>query len=119
MEGWGACRVAATPFPLNSLIRLALMNRYLLLGVSVIALMSVVSVFTDESDPEYAYIGVAHDINETANGYTFTIDVSTGCIRCFAYTEPVDLGCYGVRGSMSSDGTMFFISSMHLLDEQD
>lgn len=88
------------------------------IGLAVVVLVGSFLVLSDEDVVEYDYTGIIHGIKETTNGFTFYIDVSNGdSIRCFSKEEPADLGYYGVCGSLSDDGTIFFVSHMYCLDE--
>lgn len=93
-----------------------MVNRYVILAVSIISLVSVIMVFTDDGEDSFDHTGIVHDIRASTSGFTFEIDVSTGTLRCFSYESPVEMGHYGIRGSASD--TMFFVSSMECLDEQ-
>ncbi len=92
-------------------------RNYILLGISVVAILSMFVIFSDDDTGSYDYTGIAYDIHSTASGFRFYIQTGSGeSFRCFSYNEPADLGYYGIRGSFSEDGSMFFISSMHCLD---
>ena len=74
-------------------------------------------VFSDEDIVEYDITGIVHDIRETTNGFTFTIDTSNGdSKKCFSREMPRELGYYGICGNYSDDGTIFFISHMFCFD---
>lgn len=92
-------------------------NRYHVIGLSVVIVIGIFMVFSDEDMVDHDYYGIAYDIGETENGFTFDLDISKGgTIRCFSRICPELYGHYGVVGSFSDDRTMFFVSSMTLLD---
>ena len=65
-------------------------------------------------------IGMVYDIRTTQSGYSFSFeDACGGNIRCFARTLPVEYGVYAIRGSLSEDGNMFFISSMREIPQNE
>lgn len=82
--------------------------------------MVVVSLFLcfpQGQSSDYDVSGIVYDVNPSSKGYTFYIETSDGTVlRCFHTSEPAELGYYGAVGDMSSDGRMFFITDMFLLD---
>ena len=92
-------------------------DRYSLLcfSVSIIILMTVF-IEADEPNKDEGIIGIAHDVKATLNGYTFYLEDSDGGeIRCFVRSEPTEFEIYEVKGSISDDGSMLFVSSMRCL----
>jgi hypothetical protein len=77
----------------------------------------LVAVFVNEKEPEdSSIIGTVYDIKKTQNGYTFSFDDSSGGkTRCFSRTEPVQSAVYSVKGTMSDDGNILFVSSMQFI----
>lgn len=91
-------------------------QKYYFIGVSVILVVGIMFVFSDGRLAEYDYTGIVHSVSESENGFTFYLDTSNGTIRCFFRNSPVELGWYAVAGSLSDDGSMFFVSYMQCLD---
>ncbi len=90
---------------------------YILLGVSVVVILSLFVTFSEDDEESYDYTGIVYDVSSTSSGFRFFIQTGSGeSFRCFSYNEPTEIGYYGIRGSFSEDGSMFFISSMHCLD---
>lgn len=90
---------------------------YVLIGLSVVIVMSIFVTFSEDDEDSYDYTGIVYDINSTTSGYRFFIQTSSGDhYRCFSYNEPVDCGYYGLRGTLSEDGSMLFVSFMKHLD---
>ncbi|WII08100.1 hypothetical protein PED39_02565 [Methanomassiliicoccales archaeon LGM-RCC1] len=88
------------------------MDRNMVLGLSVILLISLFAYFSDENNIEYDYSGIVHDIRTSSTGYTFSIDCPEGDLRCYYKDMPQDMGYYSVRGDFSNDHTMFFVKWM-------
>ncbi len=96
------------------------MNRYVVLAVAVVAVSALFLVFIDNPMMDFDQRGIVHDVKRTSNGYTFQMDCSDGTfMKCFSKESVSDLGHYGVSGSFSDDGSIFFVSSIHLFDEPD
>jgi hypothetical protein len=91
-----------------------IIDRYSLLCVSI-ALIIMVTIMINQEEPQNEdRIGIAHDIRQTQNGYTFTLDDDCGgAMKCFTRTEPCEHAVYVVKGSFSEDGSIFFISSLN------
>ena len=97
---------------------MAEISRYVIIGVSVIMVLSVFVTFSDQ-ESGMDYTGIAHDVTQTKSGYVFELLVDGRYdLRCFAHTSPIDLGYYGVTGSMSDDDSIFFASDIHYLDSR-
>ncbi|MBQ8179041.1 MAG: hypothetical protein IJ026_01145 [Candidatus Methanomethylophilaceae archaeon] len=93
------------------------MDRYLVLSLSVMVVVSLFLCFPQGQSSDYDVSGIVYDVNPSSKGYTFYIETSDGTVfRCFHDSEPSELGYYGVVGDMSSDGGMFFVTDMFLLD---
>ena len=112
------------PFPYSisheNLVLVALLNRYVILAVAVVAVVAVFIVFSGNPLLEFDQRGIVHVVKRTSNGYTFQMDCSDGSfMKCFSRESVVDLGHYGISGSFSQDGSIFFASSVVLLDDPD
>ncbi len=93
------------------------MNRYIVLAVAVVAVVAMFLAFSGNPLMEFDERGIAHDVKRTSIGYTFLMDCSDGTsMKCFSREPVSNLGHYGVSGSFSDDGTIFFVSSILLLD---
>jgi len=87
------------------------------MGLSIITVTALFASFDWDDPSDYDASGIVHDVKETGNGYVFEIFTVQGFdIRCFSSSEPSDLGHYGIIGNTSSDGTIFFVSSMDDFD---
>ncbi len=94
-----------------------MLKMYAVMGLSVIAAMSLFVAFDWDDPSDYDASGIAHGIRQTENGYIFELFTVEGVdIRCYSTDEPVELGHYGVSGSVSSDGTLFFVSTLGCFD---
>jgi hypothetical protein len=92
-------------------------NKYIVLGLSVIMVISVFLIFERNDIEDYDISGIVHDVRESTNGWMFYVSTPDGSdIRCFFKERPVDMGHYGVAGDPSDDGGIFFVSSMELFD---
>lgn len=90
---------------------------YVLIGLSVVIVMSIFVTFSEDESDSYDYTGIVYDIHSTTSGYRFFIQTSSGDhYRCFSYNEPVYCGYYALRGTLSEDGSMLFVSFMKHLD---
>lgn len=94
-------------------------RRYYVLGLSIILVVGIILVFSDNRMTEFDHTGIAFDVRESRNGFTFSLDTSEDVIRCFSKVRPSDLGYYGVSGSMSDDGNILFVSHMESMDVVD
>ena len=94
-----------------------MLKMYVVMGLSVIAVMSLFVAFDWDDPSDFDTSGIAHGVRQTENGYIFELFTSEGVdIRCYSTEEPVDLGHYGVSGSVSSEGTLFFVSVLDCFD---
>ncbi len=123
MKGWGG---VCLPHPFFFSIMaadfdsVALLNKYIILAVAVVAVVALFLVFSGNPLMDFDQRGIAHDVKRTSNGYTFQFDCSDGTfMKCFSKESVEDLGHYGISGSMSEDGSIFFVSSLVLLDASD
>ena len=92
-------------------------GRYVILGLSVVLISMVFVHFSDEENIEYDYTGIVSDVREGENGFTFHLHTSGRVdIRCFSEERPAELGYYAVKGDMSDDGGILFVSAMMDLD---
>jgi len=89
-------------------------DKYFLLCISVVIIIFVttyINIETDENDD--SIIGIVYDINESSKGFTFYFqDVFGNIIKCFSYDKPLNNIVYSLRGSVSSDNNIFFVSDM-------
>ena len=119
--GVGGLSCCGTPFPfkLHLFFRFVgdIVNRYVVFALSVMSLMGTIVVFSDYGGDSGSLCGIVHDIEESSKGFTFTIDVSSGSIRCFSYDPLDDLGLYRIYGSFSDGGSMFFVTRVVSLDD--
>jgi hypothetical protein len=89
-----------------------LLNNYIFIGLSVLALISLFAYFSDDANGNYDYSGIIHDVRQSTSGYIFYIDTGDDDIRCFYDEKPVELGHYSIRGSFSQDEKIFFLSDL-------
>jgi hypothetical protein len=94
-------------------------DRYSLLCISV-SVIILTAVFTNQDEPaDHSTIGIVHDIKTTQSGYTFMLEDSNGGqMKCFTRVEPADHSIYSIKGTMSEDGSIFFVSSMAMLQNE-
>jgi hypothetical protein len=93
-----------------------LRDKYFLLCAAAAFILISSSFFWDSEDGGSGEAGIVRDVNESENGYVFSLEDCNGEeIRCFSKTEPVEGEAYSVKGSWSDDGTMLFVSSMEPL----
>ncbi|MDY0223786.1 MAG: hypothetical protein RBR05_00095 [Candidatus Methanomethylophilaceae archaeon] len=89
-------------------------DKYFLLCISVIMIIfitSYINIGTNESDD--SIVGIVYDINESSKGFTFYFqDVFGNITKCFSYDKPLNNIVYLLKGSMSSDNNIFFVSEM-------
>lgn len=95
-------------------------DRYSLLCVSV-ALIVLVTVFVNQEEPQNDdIIGIVHEIKETQNGYTFVLDDSNGKhMKCFSRVRPDDHSVCVIKGTLSEDRTIFFVSSLQRVPQNE
>ncbi len=92
-------------------------RRYVVLGMSVIMIIAVFSLFSEGDSDSYDHTGIVIEVQKSTNGYVFRILTSDmEEFRCFSYDEPVELGYYAIAGSFSDDGNIFFVSHLRNLD---
>lgn len=92
------------------------MDKYLILGLSVISIMVVFAYFLDDSNVEYDHTGIVSGIKGTSSGYTFYLEENGRDIKCFYSERPNNLGLYSIKGNYSDDGSIFFVSRMMDMD---
>ena len=90
-------------------------HRYAVAGFAVFLVALTIVQFSDTASTDPDYTGVVTSISESTSGYTFTLTTADGSFRCYWSSCPEEYGYYGVCGSFSSDGSMFFVSSMAIL----
>lgn len=95
------------------------MNQYIVIGTVAIIMTVTYAYFADEDNIEYEYSGIVRDISSSANGYTFYIDTSEGDMKCYYPEKPVKYGHYRIKGSLSSDGSIYFVEWMQSMDVTD
>ena len=95
------------------------MNQYAVIGIVVIIMAVTYAYFADEDNIEYDHSGIVHDVSASANGYTFYIDISEGDLKCYYPERPEEYGYYRIKGTLSGDGSIFFVSVMQSLDVDD
>ena len=93
-------------------------SKYVLIGLSVLIMLSIVIYHSDDDNIPYDYSGIVYDINESKSGYTFNFDTKDESFRCYYPERPADLGYYRIRGEFSDDGNIFFIDRMLDLDHR-
>ena len=94
------------------------MNKYLLLGMSVIGVVLMFAVFTGNPMDDFDHTGIVHDVRATSSGYTFIMDSSGGDVfKCFYRDEVEELCHYGISGNFSSDNSIFFVSAAKCFDK--
>ena len=94
-------------------------KRYAVVGIAVILVAVLFLSFSDDAENEgYDMSGIVHDIRSSTNGFTFYLDTVDDSIRCYSNECPADLGYYGVNGSLSKDGSIFFVDALHALDDR-
>lgn len=92
-------------------------KRYVATGTAVVLVVLTLLLFSGGSmEPEPDLTGIVQDIRESSSGYTFTLGTWDGEVRCFCREMPEELSYVGVTGSMSDDGSIFFIEHMVNLD---
>jgi len=89
-------------------------DRYVLIGLSIIFIIITFAYFSDGSNVEYDYEGFVFDIKETKNGCIFNIESDDMIIHCYYSEIPIEFGFYAINGNYSDDNTIFFIESMFL-----
>ena len=93
------------------------MNKYLVLSVAVLAVILMFAAFEGNPFDDYDYTGIVYDVRTSSSGYVFYLDSSEGeSFKCFFRDEVSELGHYGVSGSFSDDGSIFFVGSADCLD---
>ncbi len=93
------------------------MNKYLILASAVVAVAILIVFFSGNPMKEFDRRGIAYNVEESPKGYTFDFDCSDGAsIRCFCKEKAAELGHYGISGDFSADGSIFFVSTLTLLD---
>ena len=93
-------------------------KRYAAVGLAVVLVAVLFVTFSEgDEDENYDITGIVHDIRGSSIGFTFYIFSIDSQIRCFSRLSPVDLGYYGLKGSFSEDGSIFFVETLTSLDE--
>lgn len=92
-------------------------KKYIATGTAVVLVVLTLAIFSGDSmGPEPDLTGIVSDVRESSSGYTFTLGTYDGEVRCFSREMPRELSYVGVIGSMSDDGSMFFIERMIDMD---
>jgi hypothetical protein len=90
-------------------------DKYFLFSVSIAIIILLSSNFI--SDDENGIIGIAFDVKQGQNGYTFNLEDTDGkIIRCFTKEIPEENCLYKIKGDYSEDNTILFISSISALN---
>lgn len=93
-------------------------KKYAVVGFAMILVAILFLSFSEGADGnEYDMSGIAHDIHLSSSGFTFHLDTVDDSIRCYSKESPADLGYYGVEGSFSDDGSIFFVRTMVHLEQ--
>lgn len=88
-------------------------KKYVAVGFAMILIAILFLSFSEGVDEnEYDMTGIAHDIRSSSSGFTFHLDTVDGSIRCYFKESPTNLGYYGVKGSFSDDGSIFFVKAI-------
>lgn len=74
--------------------------------------MSLFVFFNDSDNVNFDEEGIIHDVRTSKNGFIFYIDTGDLSIRCFSKEKPEEYGYYGLIGSYSDDGGIFFVERM-------
>ncbi|MDR0309230.1 MAG: hypothetical protein LBH88_00510 [Candidatus Methanoplasma sp.] len=86
-------------------------------------MMIIVTIIVNDEEPKEGpvpHIGMVYNIKETQNGYTFSFDDTDGNVsRCFHYNEPIEFEVYSIKGTMSNDGNIMFVSSMDVIPQNE
>lgn len=92
-------------------------KKYAAVGFAMILVMILFLSFSEGTDEQvYDRTGIVHNVRSSSNGYTFYLDTVDGSIRCYFDESPIDMGYYGVGGSFSDDGSIFFVRTMACLE---
>lgn len=93
-------------------------KKYAVVGFAMILIAILFLSFSEGADEnEYDMTGIVHDVHSSSSGFTFHLDTVDGSIRCYSKGFPIDLGYYGVEGSFSDDGSIFFVRAMVHLEQ--
>jgi len=87
-------------------------DKYIMIGLSIIFIVVIFAYFSDESNIEYDYEGFVYDIRLTENGCTFKIESNDFDVYCYCSEIPIEFGYYAIKGSYSEDNTIFFVEFM-------
>ena len=82
----------------------------------------LLTVFISPEEPEEddMMIGIVFDIKQSQNGFTFTFEDSEGrTARCFFRVEPAAFAVYEITGAFSDDGSMLFVDSMKIVQQNE
>lgn len=94
-------------------------NRYAAVGLAVVLVAMTVVIFSDGSMQERPdYTGIVSGVREGDSGFTFELVTYDGSFRCFHSERPSELGYYGVTGSFSDDGNIFFVETLRSLERR-
>lgn len=81
-------------------------------GIAVILVVSLFVVFSDGDAVDPDMSGIVTDVRGSSGGCTFVLNTDSAAVRCYCSEVPTVLGHYGVTGSYSDDGTIFFVSRL-------
>ena len=91
-----------------------------MLCISVVFIIGIAMITSPEYEEkeEKGITGLVFDVHGTEKGFTFSFEDTKGSnMRCFSYDKPMNDEVYIIKGSFSSDGNMFFIKEMRLLEQ--
>lgn len=84
----------------------------------MVLVILVFALFSDSDDQKCDLEGIVHDVSSSSSGFIFYIDTEDSVIRCFFREMPESMGWYGISGSFSDDGSIFFVDGMKHLDPE-
>lgn len=93
-------------------------RKYMIAGIAVVLVVSLFVVFSDDDAVDPDMSGIVTDIRQSGGGCTFTLNTDGSAVRCYCTEVPLVLGHYGVKGSFSDDGTIFFVSLLIAYDRR-
>lgn len=91
-------------------------DKYFLLCISAAFIMLLSSFLTESEDNGSGIVGTVGDLKESEKGFIFTLFTSSGGEqRCFSRKAVAEGMAVEVKGSLSNDGSIYFISSVTIL----
>lgn len=91
-----------------------LKDKYILLAIAVMLVIGLVCLTeTGSLENDDAITGIVSNVKETDNGNTFFLtDTSGKIMKCYSSNVVNDGDVCSVKGTMSDDGNIFFISEL-------